>query len=348
MRGDKPIAGPPLKLSVKRSKPRTTSRDRRSFLLKHRPEYFSRDRVVRNRKHLFITNQLSLSMNAMVSSAAKPLSRNPLALAAVYKDGLGTAWQNQKEAAAVLARMNVNRAHVNRAVRTASMPEAVLRLLELVEVTNETARELIRLENALGRGELERRAERLESAPRPWREVIADLDGVAATAKRRRATRALTPLERAAAYAEGIAANLWSTVTQASALTGWDRTDLSRSIAVSKLPRQILDLFDGRTFTVELADTLLAFQRSLGLERLVRNAEIIRERPMRRTRDELLNALAGARSSPHVKFKLRGRTSKITFEFTFDVEEAERVLLELGTLESMVEKFIRNSPRRAP
>src|SRR4051812_46129737 len=37
--------------------------------------------------------------NRLETYIGKPLSRNPLALATVYKDGLGRLWQNQTEAA---------------------------------------------------------------------------------------------------------------------------------------------------------------------------------------------------------------------------------------------------------
>jgi hypothetical protein len=58
----------------------------------------------------------------------------------------------------VLAQVKVNKAHLKRGARIASMPEAVLRMLEQVEVTNETASALIRLENTLRRDELQRGA----------------------------------------------------------------------------------------------------------------------------------------------------------------------------------------------
>jgi hypothetical protein len=38
----------------------------------------------------------------------KPLARNPLALASLYKDGLGRHWKNQTEAAESLSRFGEN------------------------------------------------------------------------------------------------------------------------------------------------------------------------------------------------------------------------------------------------
>lgn len=278
--------------------------------------------------------------------STKSLAKDLLLLASVYQSGLGKTWQNQTEAAGALARLKVTRAHINRAVRLNAMPRAVLSLFSLTKVRDATARELIRIENNLGRDELQRRAENIDAKGRRWQELVAMLEGVPPPIRRRAEWKDVTPMERASQFANGLASNLWSTVAEAATITGWDRPKLARAVAISKLPSEVLSLFDGSYMSLEVGETLIGIQRTIGKEKLIRNAMSLHDRPKRRTTDELLNALAGARDYSDMSLKIRATPTRISFEMTFDVENAEQLLIDEDEVKGHIQAILMLSPQR--
>jgi hypothetical protein len=226
------------------------------------------------------------------------------------------------------------------------MPEVVLALFQSTGVVNRTARELVRVARKIGVEELERRAKEVDPKGRSWTEIVAILEGKEPSAPRYVTSSVTGPLERASHYHQGLAAKAWLTVSEAAEITGWDRADLSKAVAVSKLPATALDLFDGKRFTKELGETLLAIQRWVGLEKMVQNAKTLHEFPKRRTRDELVTALAGAKSDPDFTLRMRRKACRVTFELTCDVRDAARLLVDLDQLKSMLQSTLKNSPRK--
>jgi hypothetical protein len=283
-------------------------------------------------------------MNQKLS--AKPLAQNPLALAAVYRNGLGKTWNNQTEAAVALARISVTRTHINRAARVAAMPAAVLSLFTTVRMLDHTARELIRLERKVGRDEMEQRASQISAVGRSWREIIAMLGGEALTPSSKIRFPSKAPLERASLYAEGLATNLWSTVVEAANITGWERAKLAKAIAISELPSVVLFLFEGKYLSLEIGETLISIKRAIGTETMVRNARVLQDNPKRRSMDELINALAGAKTYSDMTLKMRGTPTRLTFEMTFNVEDADQLIVDAEIVKGMVRSILLNSPRR--
>lgn len=276
----------------------------------------------------------------------KSIAQNPLALAALYRSGLGKNWENQSQAAKALARLNVSRVHLNRAVRVAALPETVLSLFSSTGMLDITARELLRIERKLGAEQLAARAAHLSPDGRSWSEIVAMLEGKEPVVPAYAVHIERRLLERAAQYAEGLASGLWSSVKEAAQATGWDRGDLYRAIAVSRLPAAVIDLFGKATLSREIGDTLLSIEKTIGAEKMLRNARAVRDRPKRRTTNDLLNALAGAKDYSDMSLKIRGTGSKITLEMTFDVEDAEQLLLDEDEVKGHIQAMLMLAPQR--
>ena len=277
----------------------------------------------------------------------KSIAQSPLALAALYRSGLGKTWENQKQAAEALARLKVTRTHINRAVRLTALPEAVLSLFSSVQILDRTARELLRVQRKLGAKQLEQRAAVINPEGRSWSEIVAMLEGKEPVSPAYRLHYSGTgPLERAAQFAEGLAANTWSTISEAAEVTGWNRRDLSTAIAISNLPLAVISLFDGKNLSNNVGKTLIGIERAIGAEKLLRNARAIHDRPKRRTTDELINALAGTGGSSGMSLNIRGTPSTLTFEMTFQVEDAEQLIVNAVDVESMIRAVLRKTPRK--
>lgn len=203
------------------------------------------------------------------SYVGKPLPRNPLALAALYKEGLGRLWQNQKQAADALTRFGVKREDVNRALRLSSMPTDALMLFADCGINGRTARELIRIERAIGRAALEERAQAIAKEGKSRTELVQMLDDQSPVPpKRRRTPQVDLPSIRAQQYVNGIATNKWSTMTEAAKTEGWGKEMLFKSTMLAGLPPVITSLFEQKRFpfeTVKRCSRSLepwAFQRS--------------------------------------------------------------------------------------
>ncbi|MCG7400503.1 hypothetical protein [Caballeronia zhejiangensis] len=278
----------------------------------------------------------------------KNISSSPLALAALYHSGLGTKWQNQSEAATALARLKVTRQHINRAVRLVALPEVVLALFSSVQILEFTARELLRVQRSVGVATLEQRAAEINPEGRTWQEIVAMLEGKEPVAPAYRLHQSeTTPLERAAQFKEGLASNAWSTIGQAAEATGWNRRELYTAVAIANLPSEVVSLFDGKRLSKDVGKTLLGIQQAIGIEKMRKNAAALHDRPKRRTIDELINTLAGPPVSPEVSLKIRGTQTKLTFEMTFDVKDADRLIIGAVDVEKMIRAVLQKMPRNS-
>lgn len=271
-----------------------------------------------------------------------------MALAALYHSGLGTKWQNQSEAATALARLKVTRQHINRAVRLVALPEVVLALFSSVQILEFTARELLRVQRSVGVATLEQRAAEINPEGRTWQEIVAMLEGKEPVAPAYRLHQSeTTPLERAAQFKEGLASNAWSTIGQAAEATGWNRRELYTAVAIANLPSEVVSLFDGKRLSKDVGKTLLGIQQAIGIEKMRKNAAALHDRPKRRTIDELINTLAGPPVSPEVSLKIRGTQTKLTFEMTFDVKDADRLIIGAVDVEKMIRAVLQKMPRNS-
>jgi hypothetical protein len=278
-----------------------------------------------------------------VDTRITTLSQNPIALAALYQEGLGKHWRNQTEAAKALARLHVAREDINRALRVAALPQSVLALFRSTGITNVAARKLISLQRAIGVAELDLRSRQIDVSGRSWQDVVDLLAGNEPKPER---TRRRQLLETASEFTEGLANGDWSTMAEAARKTGWHAGQLSNAVAVAGMHPDVLELFENKRITKEVGTTLLSIQRSIGQRKLLENAHALRHSPKRRTTDELLNALAGVKPYTDIGVKVRGSASTISIEMTFGVNHAEHVLLDLDQMKIMLESIIANSARR--
>jgi hypothetical protein len=178
------------------------------------------------------------------------------------------------------------------------MPVEVLMLFTETGLIDRTARQLIRLQGIVGPTVLAQRTKAISKDGKSWTEIVQLLDGQAASPPKGRRAPVTMPLLRAARYAEGVANNEWSTLTEASKQTGWNKSRLSEALSVAKLPTVITDLFDAKRFSTENALDLLAIVRLLGVSKVVRHARLLGEQPPgRRSVREILNSLVGGDSA---------------------------------------------------
>ncbi len=97
--------------------------------------------------------------------------------------------------------------------------------------------------------------------------------------------------------------------------------------------------------SLEVGETLIGIQRTVGEERLIRNARALHDRPKRRSTDELLNALAGARDYSDMSLRIRATPTKISFEMTFNVEDARGLLIDEDEVKGYIQAFLMSSRR---
>ncbi|SAL66290.1 hypothetical protein [Caballeronia humi] len=273
----------------------------------------------------------------------KQLAHNPLALAALYHDGLGRQWTNQRDAAAALTKLGVRREHVNRAVRVASMPVEVLSLFTEAGLLDKTARQLLSLQRTVGRDSLVQRAGAVSKEGKSWTEIIQLLTGEPVSAPKRRRPAVSQPLLRAARYTEGLANNEWSTLSEASGRTGWAKTKISEAISVSKLPAVVIELFDAKRFTTKHAADLQAIVRLLGITKVVRNAKWLTEHPGRRTSKEILKYLASGEPTPDCDVAVARKGTSVTISFTFEARPNVRKLVDVDQLKMLSISAFKNS-----
>jgi hypothetical protein len=274
----------------------------------------------------------------------KQLAHNPLALAGLYRDGLGRQWKNQTEAASALANFGVRREHVNRAARIGAMPAEILTLFRHVGMFDKTARELLSFQRTVGLDVLVQRAQSISPEGKSCAELVQLLSGQPTTVRQRHRTAVgSSPLLRAARYAEGVAKKEWSTQADASERMGWDQTRLSTAISVAQLPAVITDLFDAKRFTTYQALDLLAIVKLLGLSKVVRNAKLLHERPSRRSSKEILNLLVAGDSASDCEVSVSRNRTKLTISFSFEVSAACHPLIDVNQLQMLSASALKNS-----
>jgi hypothetical protein len=95
----------------------------------------------------------------------------------------------------------------------------------------------------------------------------------------------------------------------------------------------------------DVGKTLLGIQRAIGAEKMIKNAAALHDQPKRRTIEELINALAGTPYSAEMSLKIRGTPTTLTFEMTFDVKDAERLIIGAVDVEKMIRAVLQKTPR---
>jgi len=269
--------------------------------------------------------------------AGMPISRDPIALADLYYAGLDKNWNNQKEALAAMARFSpkVTREALSRAISVSKLPKEVLRLFEVAGIWSRTARALVRLSRKYGATALEDRAKAIDPTGRSWNEIIALLDGREAVPPKR-VVGAPSALSLAAQYKQGLAEGRWTSIHSAVEVCKvWRRQTLSQAIAISKLPPEVLELFDYRPLTFSIGATLLRIQKALGSQELSRRAAEMLKAPRRRSTDEIVASLLRARANAGANMTVRMDGTEMVFVFKVPIDEPEELLFtaeEMGPL----------------
>src|SRR5690349_12359919 len=118
-------------------------------------------------------------MSNAAISRTNTLADDPLALAALYRAGLGLKWGSQAEAAERLTSLGlrVRRAQIQQALAVSAFPDKILALFSDVGIVHETARLLVRARNKNGIAYLVSRAAVIDPAGKSRTEILAHLCG---------------------------------------------------------------------------------------------------------------------------------------------------------------------------
>lgn len=284
----------------------------------------------------------------------RPIARNPLLLAELYFSGLAkNKWKTQKEAVAALGhlRPSISREHLSRAVSVSKLPPSVLSLFHHAGIWSSTARELASIAKKHGTQVLADRARVIDPSSLTWHQIVKLLDGQEPVAPKRQ-LRAITPLVLAAMFTKGLAEGRWSSVTEAAEALGWHKSDLRRAVAISQLPPEVLQLFDGKTLLYADGDVLLKIHETIGAAKMVARADELLQDSKRRSVEQIVAHLMGVKEQSGLELKVRQdrsqRVTRFVFEFSVEVAQTHEIINageELAGLISMVLSMLKR--RRA-
>jgi hypothetical protein len=226
----------------------------------------------------------------------KPARLPPLQLAKTFLEGIVAGkWSTCRDAGAVLKRTHTD---VALAVQIWELPSEVLALFNVSEVTAKIGRELISLKKALGSDALIRMASEIanEGKRRPLDEVIGSLRerGSIGSPNMR------APLLIAKEYENGKVLGRWRSHTAAEAVLGMKKDTMGVAIRISKLPAEVLKLFDTEQFRFFDGQKLLKLQNKLGLQQLIQNASAVSSMKPVPRKIEIFELLAGRKQGSRV------------------------------------------------
>ncbi|WP_232316921.1 hypothetical protein, partial [Candidatus Burkholderia verschuerenii] len=140
----------------------------------------------------------------------------------------------------------------------------------------------------------------------------------------------LTPLAMAAIYQKGLAEARWDSMTGAAQALGWHKTKLMRAVAISQLPIEVLQLFEGKTLLYANGDVLLKIHQVIGTAKMVECAEELLKKPKRRSAEQIVAHLMGVKEESRLALKIRKvrsqRVTRFVFEFSVKVSEAAEII----------------------
>ncbi|GJH30904.1 hypothetical protein [Caballeronia novacaledonica] len=280
----------------------------------------------------------------MTALAGTPISRDPLALAELYQAGLGTSWKTRRQAVAAFARFTpkVAAGALSRAITVSKLPTPILALFETAGVWPETARHLIRLSRKHGPDVLCQRAMAIDPLGLSWSEIVDRLDD-RQVRRPQRIVSPISPLALATEYKRGIEEGRWtSMVTAVAACPTWERTRLSKAIAISKLPSEVLQLFELKRITYDLGATLVKIRKAIGEREMAARANKMLSAPRRRTIDEIVANLLQVRPEQGVELAVRRDHGAMVLEFKVKLDEAEELLVGASEIAALVQVAVMN------
>lgn len=290
----------------------------------------------------------------MQTVQGRPIARNPLLLAELYYSGLDKEkWKTQKEAVAALSHLKptISRQELSRAVGVSKLPPSVLSLFETAGVWSSTARELVSLAKKYGARLLEDRARDIDPRGLTWHQIVKLLDGQEPVAPKRR-LRTIPPLVLSAMYEKGLTEGRWGSMTAAAEAVGWHKADLMRAVAISQLPAEVLQLFEGKTLVYAHGNVLLKIHEALGTAEMVDRAKALLTEPKRRSADQIVAHLMSVKEESGLTLRVRKdrsqRVTRFVFEFSVEAPQADEIITagqDLAPIVHMVLSMLRT--RRA-
>jgi hypothetical protein len=211
---------------------------------------------------------------------AESLPLDPLALACYYHHGLKAGlWTSISTARAALkdSSILVSRDVFQRALRVYTLPNSVLGLFTEVHLTNAAANTLLTIAKRDGLPELLQRSQALNANDFPSTEALLEALG-----KRLEEIRtvpeseiAVFPMLLAKEYIAGLESGRWSTQAEASLMLKVPRQHVVRAVQISRLPVELLELFNPNDLTFRVGRRLLSLKESIGLDLLINRASPI-------------------------------------------------------------------------
>jgi hypothetical protein len=211
---------------------------------------------------------------------AESLPLHPLALARYYHHGLKAGfWTSVPTALATMkdTRILVSRDILRRALRVYRLPNSVLGLFEDVHLTNTAAKALLFIVKRDGLPMIVRRSEALNA-----RDFTSNESLLEALGKKSNEAAILPgtevvafPLLLAKEYIAGLESGRWETQLEASVMLKVPRHHVIRSLQISRLPIELLELFKTDDLTFRTGRRLLSLKETVGLDVLTSRASTV-------------------------------------------------------------------------
>lgn len=238
-------------------------------------------------------------MNNAAISGINSLGDDPLALAALYRAGLGLKWGSQAEAAERLTRLGsrVRRAQVQQALAVSEFPQEILSLFSDVGIVHETARLLIRARNKNGIAYLVSRAALIDPAGKSRTEIMAHLRDTHRASGFRRTYKRDSPLVLYRRYLEGVRLKTWTTMREAAEAMGIAHSRVVSASAVANLPSELTSVLPADCLTFEMGRAIADLVAVRGVEAIRKEAEAARKLVPQLSSQRMLARLMGIDAS---------------------------------------------------
>jgi hypothetical protein len=243
------------------------------------------------------------------------LIAKPLELARLYDNGKGLLWHTLAEASHVLSKTEpkVTMAQLKHARSLLSLPPQILALFAKVELNTYTRQRLLSAKAKYGVDNLIMKAAGIRPATddEDRRRILRLLNDDGQHEVRRLQVQSLV-----AEYRAGLASKRWKNINQASRQLGL-RNQLYQAVAVSNLPRPILDLFEAGTLSLSAGKKLAKLVAMYGPNTLVERATWTAEKDCNLSNRQKLTILAASNSGgrPAITVKARRMRKKLVVEF---------------------------------
>ena len=259
--------------------------------------------------------KVKLSNGERESMDKATLIAKPLELARLYDNGRGLLWHTLAEASHVLSKTEpkVTVAQLKHARSLQSLPPQILALFASVELNTYTRQRLLSAKAKYGVDNLIMKAAAVTPATddEDRRRILKLLNDDGQHEARRLQVEALVR-----EYQSGLASKRWKNINQASRTLGL-RNQLYQAVAVSNLPRSVLELFETDTLSLAVGQKLAKLVAMYGANTLVQRATWTATRDCNLSNQQKLTILAAGPSGgrPAITVKARRMRKKLVVEF---------------------------------